>query len=129
MNTEELTTLLARIQVLDNRQVDELTIQAWAPLMADVNYLDAVQAVNLHFQRSGEYLKPAHVVAGVRSIRNDAHERQIERYTGRAVPKPVNFDAMVQAAQEATHVAVQAGYARDSEYTKRAAFNAAERAQ
>jgi len=33
MSLQELTMLLARIQVLDNRQVDQLTIEAWEPLM------------------------------------------------------------------------------------------------
>ena len=61
MNTDQLTMLLARIQVLDNRQVDELTIQAWTPLMADVDYGEAVWAVNTHFRESTEYLKPAHI--------------------------------------------------------------------
>jgi hypothetical protein len=65
MNIQELTTLLARIQVLDNRQVDELTIHAWAPLMADVPYANAVQAVNAHFRESTEYLKPGHITQRV----------------------------------------------------------------
>lgn len=66
MNTDQLTALLARIQVLDNRQVDELTIQAWSPLMADVDYQAAVRAVNRHSVESTEYLKPAHIVRLVR---------------------------------------------------------------
>lgn len=59
--------MLARIQVLDNRQVDELTIQAWQPLMADVRYEDAVEAVNTHFRDSTDYLQPAHIVRAVKS--------------------------------------------------------------
>ncbi|GGD33266.1 hypothetical protein GCM10010915_12060 [Microbacterium faecale] len=66
MNTEQLTALLARIQVLDNRQVDELTIQAWSPLMESVDYQAAVRAVNRHSVESTEYLKPAHIVRLVR---------------------------------------------------------------
>ncbi|PVE95008.1 hypothetical protein [Microbacterium sp. TPD7012] len=61
MNTEEVTVLLARIQGLDNRQVDELTVQAWEPLMDDVEYEDAVNAVNEHFRTSDRYLLPVHV--------------------------------------------------------------------
>ncbi|MFF3029125.1 hypothetical protein [Microbacterium sp. NPDC057944] len=67
MNVEEVTVLLARIQVLDNRQVDELTIQAWTPLLAHVPYGDAVDAVNAHFQESTDYLQPAHIVGRVRA--------------------------------------------------------------
>jgi hypothetical protein len=69
MSIDELTTLLARIQVLDNRQVDQLTIEAWAPLMADVPYTAAVDAVNDHFRSSTAYLQPAHIVQGVVSAR------------------------------------------------------------
>lgn len=69
MNAKELTTLLGRIQALDNRQVDEITIQAWTPLMTDVAYADAVQAVNRHFTESTAYLQPAHIIQGVRAAR------------------------------------------------------------
>lgn len=67
MNAEELTVLLARIQVLDNRQVDELTIQAWGPLMAHVSYADAVEAVSSHFVESTDYLQPAHIHRRIRA--------------------------------------------------------------
>lgn len=66
MNTQEVSLLLARIQVLDNRQVDELTIQAWEELLHDVTYEDAVAAVNDHFRTSPEYLKPFHIVRQAR---------------------------------------------------------------
>lgn len=69
MNTDELTMLLARIQVLDNRQVDQLTIEAWSPLLAHIPYADAVEAVNGHFSESTEYLQPAHITARVRAKR------------------------------------------------------------
>lgn len=78
MNTDELTMLLARIQVIDNRQVDALTIEAWTPLMAKVDYLDAVRAVNAHFKESTAYLQPAHITAGVARI-----EREREREESR----------------------------------------------
>mgnify|MGYP003420178868 CR=1 FL=1 len=64
MTTEELTVLLARIQVLDNRQVDDLTIQAWEPLVGDLDINDAIEAVNHHFRTSPKYLLPYHVVNG-----------------------------------------------------------------
>lgn len=69
MNVDQVTMLLARIQVLDNRQVDSLTIEAWTPLLEDVDYLEAVDAVNRHFKESTEYLKVAHIVQGVKSHR------------------------------------------------------------
>lgn len=72
MSGEELTVLLARIQVLDNRQVDKLTLQAWEPLMEGVAYADAVEAVNGHFRESTEYLKPAHIIGRIRQARHAA---------------------------------------------------------
>lgn len=72
MRTDELTMLLARIQVIDNRQVDQLTIQAWTPLMEDVTYADAVAAVNTHFRTSTAYLQPAHIVQGIRESKRPA---------------------------------------------------------
>ncbi|KAA9133737.1 hypothetical protein [Microbacterium caowuchunii] len=72
MTTEELTVLLARIQVIDNRQVDALTLQAWEPLLAGIAYADAVAAVNAHFRDTTEYLMPAHIVRRVREARRAA---------------------------------------------------------
>ena len=75
MNADQVTMLLARIQVLDNRQVDALTIEAWTPLMATVDYGEAVAAVNRHFTESTEYLKPAHIVQGIRKHRKALEPR------------------------------------------------------
>ena len=69
MSIDELTTLLARIQVLDNRQIDQLTIEAWAPLMADVPYAAAVEAANAPFRTPTASLQPAHSVQGVHAAR------------------------------------------------------------
>lgn len=95
MNTEELTMLLARIQVLDNRQVDELTIQAWSPLMKHVDYSDAVEAVNEHFRSATAYLQPAHVISGVKAIRG---RRDVEEARHRALnPAPVRVGVPMPA--------------------------------
>lgn len=69
MNITELTALLGRIQVLDNRQVDEMTLQAWEPLVEKIDYEDAVAAVNEHFKTSDKYLLPVHVVEGAKRFR------------------------------------------------------------
>lgn len=101
MNTEELTVLLARIQVLDNRQVDQLTIQAWTPLMADLDYQDAVEAVNTHFRESQAYLQPAHVRALVKRARGSSQPPAFAELPrpGKFAPPPENMAAMVAAYQ------------------------------
>lgn len=76
MNTAELTALLGRIQVLDNRQVDEMTLQAWEPLIGDLDYEDAVAGVNAHFRHSTDYLKPAHVRSRAKRAKTEREERQ-----------------------------------------------------
>lgn len=78
MNTEEVTMLLTRIQVIDNRQVDQLTIEAWEPLLTNTDYEDAVEAVNTHFRTSENYLQPVHVVQGAKLHREKRIRRQSE---------------------------------------------------
>lgn len=71
MNTPQLSMLLARIQVLDNRQVDALTLEAWEPLVGDLDYDDAVAAVNNHFRTTRNYLLPADVVSGATQAKKE----------------------------------------------------------
>lgn len=108
MNVDQVTALLARIQVLDNRQVDQLTIEAWTPLMSRLDYAEAVEAVNIHFQTSSEYLQPAHIVAGVKRLKGSAQPAPFSSLPrdNRIAPKPTNFDAMVAAYQSGDQRAV-----------------------
>lgn len=69
MNIQALSMLLARITVLDNRIVDQLTIEAWEPIVGDLDFEDALNAVNEHFRISTEYLVPAHIVEGAARAR------------------------------------------------------------
>ena len=90
MTTEELTMLLARIQLLDNRAIDELTIQAWEPIVGDLHIEDAIEAVNEHFRASDAYLRPTHVVQGAArariarwaAARRTPHEARYETVRG-----------------------------------------------
>ncbi|MEX1079813.1 MAG: hypothetical protein WED09_11970 [Homoserinimonas sp.] len=119
MTTEELTLLLARIQVLDNRQVDDLTIEAWAPIVGDLGYQDAVHAVNQHFRNSTEYLRPGHVVAGAREhkkFETARLERVAKKYLGEALAGddssnvnylPINLRQLGQALDDNNGAEVQ----------------------
>lgn len=73
MTNEEMAMLLAKIQVLDNRQVDEVTFAAWKEVLGDLEYEFAAESVVKHFRESTEYLKPAHVVARARDLRRQAN--------------------------------------------------------
>lgn len=77
MNREQFTYLLARIQVFDNRQIGKTTAEAWWPIIGDLDYDDAVAAVQTHFRDRPEvYLQPGHIVAGVKR----AHEARLPHY-------------------------------------------------
>lgn len=68
MNIQQTNQLLARIQVIDNRQIGDSTVLAWHELVGDLDYAASVEAVRLHFRESTSYLLPAHVVQGVARI-------------------------------------------------------------
>lgn len=68
MTIDETATLLANIQLIDNRRVEEETIIAWHALVSDLDFSMSLEAARLHFRDSTEYLKPAHVRAGVERI-------------------------------------------------------------
>ena len=111
MNTSELTALLGRIQVLDNRQVDEMTLQAWGPLVEKVNYEDAVEAVNAHFRSSEKYLLPVHVVEGAKRFktirireRSRIASRRIVELGGKA---PVYWNDAPRATEELAELGKQ----------------------
>lgn len=70
MNIEETSKMLGLIQVIDNRRVDEATILAWLPLVEDLEYAEAVEAVTMHRRESTGYLLPAHVRQNVARIRS-----------------------------------------------------------
>ena len=102
MNREQFATLLVRIQVLDNRQLDKATADAWWPLIGHLNYDDALTATNAHYRDYPDtYLKPGHIVQGVRRInaeRNAIHDHGPDN-RGNS-PRPDNLDAMAKAASD-----------------------------
>jgi len=75
VNFLETSELLARIQVGDNRKVDDLVIEEWWHLVRDLRLDDAIEAVREHRRVSGEYLTAQHVRAGVRRLRSQRLER------------------------------------------------------
>lgn len=102
MIRDQFNALLTRIQVLDNRQVDRMTAEAWWPLIGALDYQDAVTALETHFREYPDvYLKPGHLVQGVRRIRNDRamiHDHSPDN-RGNA-PRPANFDALSAAYKD-----------------------------
>lgn len=77
MTREEVGHILTKAAMIDNRAVTPALIQAWHELIGDIDYADAMAALNYHRANSTEYLVPAHIIAGVRRIRADRIERAI----------------------------------------------------
>lgn len=72
MNQLETAKLLALATTLDHitRTADD--VQAWAFVLADVAYPDAVNALRAHFadpEHGTEYLKPAHITRQLAAAR------------------------------------------------------------
>jgi hypothetical protein len=69
VNRAECAKVLAKIQLGDNRQVDQLTLEEWFDTIGHLRFEDAVGAVRLHRQESTDYLMPAHVIRNVHRAR------------------------------------------------------------
>jgi hypothetical protein len=64
MNRQECAKVLAKIQLGDNRQVDQLVLEEWFDTIGHLDYEHAIAGVRLHRQESAAWLMPAHVIAG-----------------------------------------------------------------
>ena len=79
MNRLEVAQVLTKIQLIDNRQVDKLVLEAWFELIGGLEFTDALEGVNLHrLEKPGVWLEPGHVVAGARRAR-DVREREARK--------------------------------------------------
>ena len=69
MNIDKTAELLAEIQLIDNRHVDEEVIVSWHELVGDLDFSIAREAVILHRRERTEWMTPAHVRENVERIR------------------------------------------------------------
>jgi hypothetical protein len=77
MEIHETGMLLAKIALIENREATNETILAWNEILADVNFDDAMEALLQHYRHSTETCKPAHIVRGARSIKEENKKRVI----------------------------------------------------
>ncbi len=97
MNLQETAQVLAKVQLGDNRQVDELTVREWHDAIGHLALHEAMEAVRLHRQESTEWVMPAHVIANVRRVREEVRrEARIERAIAPAEPKTGDAGRMVR---------------------------------
>lgn len=91
MTEHEMTKLLAKIQLVDNRQVDRMVLSEWMDDAGDAMFEDAVEAVRqFRRERPDAWITPGHVLAGARRAK-EARERIARR--GRAIaPLQITLD-------------------------------------
>lgn len=87
-----MATFLARIQVADNRQVDELTLIHWHDVCGDLELVDALAALVMHCRETTEYLKPAHIIANVTRVHRDLRGRGMKFLTYRYGSSSLVYD-------------------------------------
>ena len=93
MNYTEVGTLLGRVKLGDNREIDEkgLMIEDWFQTIGHLPYDECLAAVVLHRQeKPGVWLEPGHIIAGVRILRAKGERQQriaaqLERTAKRAI--------------------------------------------
>lgn len=70
MTLEEITALLMRVQIIDNRKIDKAVLLEWEVDLAGVDdFPAAMEAVTMHRIESREWLLPVHVRENVERIR------------------------------------------------------------
>lgn len=72
MEFSDARELLARVAVLDNRNVDATTIQLWQSVLSDVTLDEAMYALREWArEETDDYLRPAHLIAIIRGKREE----------------------------------------------------------
>lgn len=87
----ETDALLTLIHNVDKRKLDDAVILTWHELIGELDFADCVEAMKAHFRECTDYLLPAHIVAGVRAIRNARSSADPEG--GNPLALPSRFEA------------------------------------
>lgn len=116
MTIEEVIDLLATAAAYDRRTVGEADVVAWHRAVADLDFLDAQDAVVGHYTETTDWLMPAHVRKRVKDIRAGRLNRQ-------PIPAPpAELTDMPSAYKQAVQDAVAKmarGYALPKQITAR----------
>ncbi|WP_374978131.1 hypothetical protein ACEYYH_10645 [Microbacterium trichothecenolyticum] len=68
MSYSEVATLLARIQLVDGRRVDEEVIREWHLYIGHLSYGVADEALTLHRSESPRWIYPADIISAAERI-------------------------------------------------------------
>jgi hypothetical protein len=100
MTPTQIATLLAYISSIDGRHTSTLMAEAWSDLIGGLDFEDAKSAVKDHYRDSADWLKPAHIVAGVKRIRA-ARIREVERHVldGHLTLRPADYGTPAEGSR------------------------------
>lgn len=98
MNPGEVARLLAACAMYDFRTVEKPDVAAWAHVIGDLDYDDAMEAVRRHYQAQTDRMMPAHVRQGVKTIREE--RRRAEKSAARELPSVFEEDMNRQVRME-----------------------------
>lgn len=73
----EAFQLLTLASARDGRNVSQAVAKVWADDLATIDLRDAVQAAKEHYQESTDWLMPAHVIQGVRRIKERSRRERL----------------------------------------------------
>lgn len=69
MNREEVAKLITEIAAVDHRSFSDADVLTWHNYVSDIDYDDARAAVHEHRRTNPNWLEIAHVVTGVKALR------------------------------------------------------------
>lgn len=81
METKEAFKLLTLASARDGRTVDAAVAAVWADDLADVSFMDAVEAAKAHYRESSKWLMPAHVIERVNLMNRRKNVKQFQALT------------------------------------------------
>lgn len=74
MTPAEAAALLTVAAAFDNRKPDPDAAKAWSIALGDLPFTDCRDAIVAHYQRTTDWLMPAHVIGAVKKVRRDRLE-------------------------------------------------------
>ena len=109
MNEREAFGLLTMASARDGRKVSESVAKIWSEDLANIPIGVAEAAVRIHFRESDAWLKPAHVIANAKRIR-EAVDREARKQRPAIASNQITldrskFEAETQAAIDAHRAA------------------------
>ena len=70
MLESEAFKLLTLASARDGRAVTQAHAKVWVEDLGQLEYLEAVGAMKLHYQESDKWIMPAHIIANARRVRD-----------------------------------------------------------